>query len=389
MAALWGLTVLLLFAPFIGLAEFCYDLDPSEIKQTVSTGLPATIEPTFPSECRSLSVDYTCSENGKVNDSKKLSELEPFTDYNCTGLIKDNNVPLDKRTTPIHVRIDCRFRITITKRETTNTSIELTWTTTSDNCQDDLPRLQNLSLSYDCSCRTNESKISGNLIPRPDGGKCNFTGLLPYTEHTCDIVPTYKKDNKDDQRLRVPLKTDVGTPEDIGYLYWTHLENTVCKVRCEYRGRSFGPETIFRARINVYDYRPSLNFSNDRTSLDVNDDRTSLNDEKRESNKCDFEFRDLSYGTEYEVEVTVFNGVLESNPRTDYIFTGFNYKAAIINFLCLPIANILVVVFMVIYENYMKKRRESRSGVNDDMMLESTAIYMNTRPPGRRHKAAR
>ncbi|XP_051803690.1 uncharacterized protein LOC110947059 isoform X2 [Acanthochromis polyacanthus] len=93
------------------------NLDPSEIKQTVSTGLPATIN-TFPSECRSLSVDYTCSENGKVNDSKKLSELEPFTDYTCTGLIKDNNVPLDKRTTPIHVRIDCSFRITITNGET-------------------------------------------------------------------------------------------------------------------------------------------------------------------------------------------------------------------------------------------------------------------------------
>ncbi|XP_051803689.1 uncharacterized protein LOC110947059 isoform X1 [Acanthochromis polyacanthus] len=133
-------------------------LHPSEIKQSVSTGLPATINTTFPSKCKNLSVDYTCSENGKVSDSKKLFELEPFTDYTCTGLIKDNNVPLDKRTTPIHVRIDCSFRITITKRETTNTSIELTWTTTSDNCQDDLPRLQNLSLSYDCSCETNKSK---------------------------------------------------------------------------------------------------------------------------------------------------------------------------------------------------------------------------------------
>ncbi|KAI3368594.1 hypothetical protein L3Q82_025608, partial [Scortum barcoo] len=89
--------------------------------------------------------------NNKINTTspRTLSELEPFTDYSCTGQIKDNNVPI-KNTNAVEFQIDCDLRITITEKNITNTSIDLSWTTTSKNCQDVLPHLQ--KFSYDCDC---------------------------------------------------------------------------------------------------------------------------------------------------------------------------------------------------------------------------------------------
>lgn len=36
-----------------------------------------------------------------------LSDVEPFTDYSCSGLIKDNGVSINKRLPPVQIRIDC------------------------------------------------------------------------------------------------------------------------------------------------------------------------------------------------------------------------------------------------------------------------------------------
>lgn len=45
------------------------------------------------------------SENNKAD--VKLSELEPFTDYSCTGLILQNSISINKTTPSVHVRVDC------------------------------------------------------------------------------------------------------------------------------------------------------------------------------------------------------------------------------------------------------------------------------------------
>ncbi|KAI3368593.1 hypothetical protein L3Q82_025605, partial [Scortum barcoo] len=125
-------------------------LNPSEIQVTAPTGLPANINTTLPPNCNDLTIDYTCLEQqNKYNKPKNLSDLEPFTDYSCTGQIKDNNVPI-KNTNAVEFQIDCDLRITITEQRVTNTSIDLSWTTTSKNCQDVLPHLQ--KFSYNCDC---------------------------------------------------------------------------------------------------------------------------------------------------------------------------------------------------------------------------------------------
>ncbi|KAM4574103.1 uncharacterized protein V3H82_008843 [Fundulus diaphanus] len=81
--------------------------------------------------------------------------MKPFTNYSCTGLIKNNNVFINKTTPPVHFNIDCDFTIKDLKTSsTTNTSIELNWETTSEKCQDILHKLE--KLTYSCSCQDAE-----------------------------------------------------------------------------------------------------------------------------------------------------------------------------------------------------------------------------------------
>ncbi|XP_047442133.1 receptor-type tyrosine-protein phosphatase C-like [Mugil cephalus] len=253
-------------------------LDPSDINQTPPTGLPAEIKPVFPPKCQSLTVDYTCSENGKVNDYRKLSELEPFTEYNCTGQIKKNNVFINKTTPPISVYIKCGFKITTVSKNPTQTSIELSWTTTSDNCQ---RVLHTEKLSHECSCHETYNRQPTQIVTNPgrDGGRCTFTGLKPFTDYTCEVKPIYN--NKEvGQGQVVVVKTEPGIPADIGEkLSVSQPENNVIIVTCKYFGPFNGPERKYRARLNDGDLF--------------------------EKDKCEFEFRDLSYSTNYEVKVSI------------------------------------------------------------------------------------
>ncbi|XP_044054304.1 receptor-type tyrosine-protein phosphatase C-like [Siniperca chuatsi] len=320
-------------------------LNPSEIIQTRPNKLPATIKPILPPNCKNLTIDYTCQEPGKPN-KLFLSELEPFTDYSCIGQIKDNNVTI-KNTTAIDVHIDCDLTIKITKSHATNNSIELSWTTTSQNCQDDLHRLQNLY--YVCSCPSSKRKhrIKHNIT----GGTCNISGLEPFTEYTCEVQPTYN--NMDvGKRAAKKQQTEAGKPRDVTNLKVTVPEHNVIRVTCDGPKHSNGPNKTFIARLHGGSAPRELKYE-----------------------KCNFEFKDLSYSTKYEVKVTVCNGHYESDPQIKTIATLYNDKA-LIGFLFFLIILTPVGLFLV-YKIFILKRRKSRDNVNEDMMLESTAIYAN------------
>ncbi|XP_015243349.1 PREDICTED: receptor-type tyrosine-protein phosphatase C [Cyprinodon variegatus] len=80
-------------------------IDPKDINQTKPTKLPAKIEPTLPSRCNNLTVEYKCS--GNDNKTVEPSDMKPFTDYVCTGDIKNNSVYINKTTLPVHFNIYC------------------------------------------------------------------------------------------------------------------------------------------------------------------------------------------------------------------------------------------------------------------------------------------
>ncbi|XP_067452636.1 receptor-type tyrosine-protein phosphatase C-like [Thunnus thynnus] len=333
----------------ISAAEF---LNPSEIKVTLPTKLPAKIEANLPPNCTDLTIDYICSDS--YNNPKNVSELEPFTDYTCTGQIKEKNVTI-KNTTDIHVRIDCDLKIR-TQNSSTDTSIDLSWTTTSQNCQE-VPELD--GLSYNCSCHPvnsiwDKKRAKSTVNKQKPGGACNFSGLKPYTDYTCEVQPIYNN-NSVPQSTKVTEKTKPGVPDQISKLSLSVPEHNVIKVTCPVVEDFRGPERLYNA---------TLRYNND------------VIQETDKQKKCNFTFKDLSYSTTYEVEVVAFNGYLYSKTKTAHVDTLYNDKFVIRLLVHIIIILISVAVFCVVYKIHMKKCRNSQD-VNEDVMLESTGIYAN------------
>ncbi|XP_030288897.1 receptor-type tyrosine-protein phosphatase C-like [Sparus aurata] len=338
-------------------------LIPSEIHPSVQRKLPAEIDTTLPSKCH-LTTDYTCQENGQI---KEFSELEPFTNYSCIGHIKDINNDIIINTIDIPVRINCDLQIIKKEPSVTDTSIHLSWTTNSTNCQDVLPTLS--KLSYDCSCSPAQNKPKLVVFKDPPGGTCDIKGLQPYTNYTCRVQPKYNN-NPEGTSAEVTLKTEAGIPDAVSDLSLYSWENDVIQVYCEYKGRLNGPDEKFIAR------------------LYASDDPQKLLKEETEK-KCRFKFRDLSYSTTYRVEVIVFNGEYESNPfieHDDTIYTR-NRLVFIVRLSLFTIGIVIMITVAVVYPIFAVKRRKSRDEVIVDVRLQSTAVYVNEEPPGLRRRA--
>uniref|UniRef100_A0A3B4GAX7 Receptor-type tyrosine-protein phosphatase C n=1 Tax=Pundamilia nyererei TaxID=303518 RepID=A0A3B4GAX7_9CICH len=315
----------------------------TEIQQNPSTGLPAVIQPTLPTikECKNITVYYTCSEKDKPGQTNKpLSELDPFRNYGCTGLIFINNIPTVYTTPPVHLNTDCDLTINLENKKT-NTSIKLSWKTTSKKCNGVLH-----NFSYDCSC--DKKGITGIPKLQSDGGTCDFTGLEAFTDYTCRVQPKYNGKTVSNKR-EVTLKTAPGVPDGSSTVTVTVPENNVIKVECQHGGKIRGPD----------EYRRFIA-------------RLHPGGENKPQNEtvCKFEFKDLSYSTAYRVEVTVFNGYFESQPGRGTADTRYNDKA-VIGFLVFLIILTSVALLFVIYKIYILKRRQSHD-LGESMMLIST-----------------
>ncbi|XP_050933306.1 uncharacterized protein LOC108896380 isoform X6 [Lates calcarifer] len=365
-------------------------LNPSEINQTVPNKVPVEINTKLPPNCKSLSIDYNCwvfkpnlepkrycspalshkyqvlkkcchlsvsSEHGRVRESKTLSELEPFTDYSCTGEIKDNDGTIKKTTAPVQFNIHCDLTI-INTQNSTNTSIELSWTTTSQKCKDVPHHLQ--KLSYNCICSdVSNQKHKSTAEKQPSGGTCNVTGLKPYTDYTCEVQPIYN--NKIvAQSNPVKQRTEIGIPDAITNIHmWSHPYYDRIEVNCEYIGSFNGPKKIYIARLH---------------------DRSGTLLESVNDTQCRFEFKDQSDHINYTVQVTAFNGHFESEPKTEIITTrsiilkdrGPRRPLVIIIIIIL----ILITSAFLVYKICVPWHRKSKSDVNEDLMFQSTASYV-------------
>ncbi|XP_036067634.1 receptor-type tyrosine-protein phosphatase C-like [Oryzias melastigma] len=260
-------------------------IDPPEIDQPKPTKHPVRIEPKLPPNCKNLMVEYTCSETRPPGKQMNLSVLEPYTDYSCTGEIK-NETFVFIRTPPVIFNIDCGFHID-GRSTSDNTSIQLDWTSTNRSCGVDLPKL-----SYICSCDTKKD-IKSRVEP------CVFTGLEPYTDYTCEVHPTYNNE-KVNQGWKKTVKTKAGVPTKVQNLRLTVPENNVIDVKCDEPKKLHGPKGRYKARLH--------------------DPNGPVKEEK--NFYCDFTFKDLSYSTTYRVEVTVYNGFHESPDVIENINTS-------------------------------------------------------------------
>ncbi|KAK1897605.1 Receptor-type tyrosine-protein phosphatase C [Dissostichus eleginoides] len=266
-------------------------LNSSEINQTSSTKLPAEIEPDLPPNCKNLKITYSCQEDGKPNELKNLTDLEPYTDYSCTGQIMDNNLTITN-TTAIKFRIDCDLKMSIKEPSVTNTSIDLSWTTA--------------------------------------------------------IHPKYNNNRKPGLNNEKRITTKIGVPGEIKNLEVDRPEHNLIKATCERPTDFNGPEKYYIARL----YGGVLNETLNKTT-------------------CKFEFKDLSYSTKYELQVTASNGLKESIPSRRFVTTSYNDKA-VIGFLVFLIILTSVALLLVVYKIYVLRRRKSHD-LGEGIMLITTA----------------
>ncbi|XP_053288563.1 receptor-type tyrosine-protein phosphatase C isoform X3 [Pleuronectes platessa] len=308
-------------------------LDVKNIKQTAPTQFPIEFKAELHPNCN-LSIDYTCHgyypEFHIFNEAMNLSELEPFMDYECIGLIKDKNNVNVYNTTEVKVRIDCDLKIDFTITSTTNTSSQLTCTTTSNRCKDVIQNLPKLSFL----CRCGDSSQRVRLLNQTSVGTCYITDLQPYTVYTCWVQPYYLNDWEGRNPFSVKQKTEIGVPEDVHNLKLEVKDHNTIIVTCNHSQIFNGPERIFKAQLH---YGGSSVERNDET--------------------CEFEFKNLKYSTNYTVKVTAVNRLFESNPITKQIST--EYVNAGMGFHVFHILLTSGALLLVVYKIYDLRFRKS------------------------------
>ncbi|KAM7388060.1 hypothetical protein PAMP_024261 [Pampus punctatissimus] len=260
-------------------------LQPNETNQTRPTKLPAEIG-NLPLKCTNLTIEYICSDS--TNITKNLSQLEPFTDYNCTGQIKENNVIIIN-TTAVRVKVDCEK----SGEKGLFTSLYVPDRTTA----------------HENKMHTQDS--------------CNITGLKPYTNYTCEVQPTYKGQDVR-QKTEKKVTTKPGVPENISSLSATLEAHNVITLTCKHKEFN-GPHGKYTAILY-----------------------SGVTRLTKHNNNCEFKFKDLSYLTTYEVEVFANNGILSSNKFRKSIHTLYNDKA-VIGFMVFLIILMFVALLIVIY----------------------------------------
>ncbi|XP_041790791.1 receptor-type tyrosine-protein phosphatase C isoform X2 [Chelmon rostratus] len=325
-------------------------LKPGEIDLTFSDKLPTEIVAHLPSKCVNPTTHYTCT--GEHGEHKNLSELEPYTDYTCKGHIEYNNTVIPD-TKNVFVRVDCDLKITNTNTSPSDTSMVLSWDTTSQKCQK-LEELKNLS--YECECHLvpphSKCRARHNVKGQIKERRCEVSGLAPHTYYTCKVHPTYNNKTVKQSYEFDKQETKSGVPEATEEVTLTLPEHNVISVTCADVKCFNGPHPKYIARIY---------------------DGNILKGEKETAsgNKCSFEFRDLSYSTTYRVEVTASNGIFKSKPIVKETSTRYNDRA-LIGFLVFLIILTSVALLFVVYKIYILKRRKSND-LNENMMLISTA----------------
>lgn len=312
-------------------------IDPNDINQTQPTELPPKIKPTLPPSCKNLSVEYKCLD--KDNKTVEPSDMKPFTDYSCSGDIKNNNVSINKTTPPVQFNINCDFTIINLNKSPTNTSIKLNWDTESDKCQGVLHKLT--ELSYDCSCwKDGESHVEVETLP--NRRTCNIRGLTPYKDYSCKVRIIYDK-LRTLNETTIKVQTPPGIPEKPEIVHVEYPSNNEIKVSCTGPKDFYGPKKEYIAELH------------------------GIANSKKTQTKCDFEFKDLSYSTTYIVKVSTYNGYHHSEAAEEAATTHYNDKA-LIGFLVFLIIITSVALLLVLYKIYVLKYRKSHD-LNENFPL--------------------
>ncbi|XP_077574056.1 receptor-type tyrosine-protein phosphatase C [Stigmatopora nigra] len=321
------------------------------IRQIVSNKLPANITAVLPPKCPNLTVDYSCLGTDDQRP-KNMSDLEPFTNYFCTGHVREYDV-IRANLSMIHVKIDCDLNIQSVSTKITNTSIAMTWITTSENCMDVIAQLD--QLSYRCICQSQRATYRYSAAAAMASQQndthlgCVVTNLHPYTDYECGIQPMYKGINVK-EAIKHSIKTDIGVPEEVINIQVNLPENNVIHVTCKPSHRFNGPKERIFAIIHQ-----------------------GKNVFQREDNTCDFTFQDLSYSTSYRLKVFASNGQFNSTIWEEVVTTSYNDKA-LTGFLVFLIIFTSVALLVVLYRIYKVKQKRDMGDSYPLLLTNATSV---------------
>ncbi|KAM9478347.1 receptor-type tyrosine-protein phosphatase C isoform 3-T3 [Salvelinus alpinus] len=304
--------------------------------------LPAEINwENEPVNCKGiLAINYTCQEQSN-NNNLNLSQLEPFTNYTCTGRINHGNRTIENTTS---FRIECDVVINVKKSKSTNSSISLEWEPSTDKCQ----RSDLLHLTYNCCCQHSTYNKHVPVCNETKTQECVVEGLDAYTKYTYSIQPVKYKNNTINISPTKPetIDTATGVPDmvDIQTVTLTLTQNNAFTITCtqlkpnKWRGKG----KFYNATITASGLHKTRN-----------------------STMCSFTFEDLSYLTTYTVQIVTYNGKHTSEALTNHITTLYNDKA-VIGFLVFLIVLTSLALLFVLYKIYILQRKKSND--NDEQI---------------------
>ncbi|XP_061594790.1 receptor-type tyrosine-protein phosphatase C isoform X2 [Cololabis saira] len=319
-------------------------IDGTKINQSKnSTQLHTAITPTLPSNCKNLTVEYICSETDEVYiASRPLSDLNPFTNYSCTGRLMNNNMFIHKTTQPVSIDAICDLQIYPSLDEIRDTTAVLRWNSTS-KCNLSMIK----KLSYWCSCEGGDTKILEPGRLHPEGRMCRFTKLTPFKEFICTVEPTFDGNVIPKSTVSITGKTKPGKPDTFYTVTPSQPDNNVIEVMISYSNSQFnGPEPRFEIQLLIAD---------------------SVIKEIKTEKELKHTFDHLSYSTDYIVKVSACNKFFCSDPSKHKVTTRYNDKA-LIGFLIFLIILTSIALLLVLYKIYILKRRKSHD-MSENMML--------------------
>ncbi|XP_041647317.1 receptor-type tyrosine-protein phosphatase C-like [Cheilinus undulatus] len=185
---------------------------------------------------------------------------------------------------------------------------------------------------------------------RSKGDKCEVDKLEPFTDYVCQAQARYGG-YEVGKPASVNVKTKSDKPDDVDTLSVSNPENNAIKVTCNHSRRFHGPGGKYIARLSLSGHL--------------------VTEKENTTSKCEFEFKDLSYLTAYEVEVAAVNRDYPiGTGKTKEVDTLDEDKVVIRILIFFTVAFLALGIFGI-------KKTRAQSDTNEEELFQSTAIYSN------------
>ncbi|XP_042564795.1 receptor-type tyrosine-protein phosphatase C isoform X2 [Clupea harengus] len=293
-----------------------------------------------PSECQNKNLTFNC--RGPDGISYTDGKLKPFEVYNCIATYSNSNFTLQAQET---VSTECDVKVEIPHIIATSTSLTLQRNSTFGGCT-------GVNFTFETTCGEFKDDKSNN-----QNDTIKFSGLKPYTPYTCKVTMKYNDEILKSVTEKNRTSADHPAPPTIIHIR-NRPSNNALHVTCK-NGTWNGGKGKFHATIY---YTGSI-----------------VRNEPQIEDKCDFKFEDLSYSTQYTIEVKAVNADHKSsNPIKESMYTSYNDKA-VIGILAFFIILTTIALLCVLYKIYILQKKKDNDNNEEEIPL-STNPLMTVEP---------